>query len=322
MNLENMLHKCHRDQWHVDDLDWSGTPRSMSPEDERAIVQYFTDMAGIERLAGSLFEVQRRKTDDPVLAEIFRTFVVDELRHAEVAERLAEYYDVRRLERYRQSEALRTFAPHFIDAVRHAPPELANMFVTGGELMLDIALLRSLNDYVDDDMMRRAMRLINRDESRHVAVDFHMVEYYASDSYLKQRRKQWLAPWQVAKGASAFARVVYHSRPFFRAVFFEPMAVTDPEGKRLEEALKRMQLLGAKPTIARQPFAKVLLGIQAITDTPILGSLFAQVFSRLYLVEPEYTRKLASDEELARAAHMSFDELAEEALAAKEQPEA
>ena len=42
-------------QWKVSDLDWSRTPRPMSAEAEGAIVQLFTDMAGIERLAAALF---------------------------------------------------------------------------------------------------------------------------------------------------------------------------------------------------------------------------------------------------------------------------
>jgi hypothetical protein len=312
-----MLEKCRRDQWQVGDLDWTGTPRPMSASDEMAVVQYFTDMAGIERLAGALFEVQRRKTDSPILAEIFESFVKDEIRHAHAAQMLADYYDVHRFKEYRQSEALQDFAPVFIEAVRHAPPELANAFVTGGELMLDIALLRSLDDYVDDTMMRNAMRLINRDESRHVAVDFHMVEYYSSEEYAREQKRRPPSVREAARGAAAFAKVVYHSRPFFKAVFFEPMSVTDPQRTRLREAIKRMQLLNAKPNVARQPLSRFMRVVQDITDMPVVGAIFSTLFSRVYLVEPEYSGHLASDEEMARAASMTFDEMAQEALSSK-----
>ena len=82
MDLTRMLELCRRDQWNADDLDWTVKPRAMSRDDEIAIVQYFTDMAGIELLAGALFQVQRDKTDDPTLKKIFSTFVADEKRHA------------------------------------------------------------------------------------------------------------------------------------------------------------------------------------------------------------------------------------------------
>ena len=59
----------------------------------------------------------------------------------------------------------------------------ANAYITAGELILDVALLRSLDDYVADEMSHRAMYLINRDESRHIAIDYRMVEYYASPEY-------------------------------------------------------------------------------------------------------------------------------------------
>ena len=95
MNPERMLEMCQRGQWKIDvDLDWSVPPRPMSREEEMAIVQYFTDMAGIELLAGALFDEQRKRVEDPVMKKIFSTFVADEKRHSEVATRLARYYDV------------------------------------------------------------------------------------------------------------------------------------------------------------------------------------------------------------------------------------
>ena len=100
-----MLARCRRDQWRTEDLDWTRPPPAMSEDKEAAVVQAFTDMEGIERLAGALFAAQARRTTDPTLAAIFTSFVVDEERHAVVAGRLARHYDVRRLRRYAVSPA-------------------------------------------------------------------------------------------------------------------------------------------------------------------------------------------------------------------------
>ena len=65
-------------------------------------------------------------------------------------------------------------------------------------------MLRSLNDYVNDEMSDQAMKRINRDESRHIAIDYHMAEHYASDEYragrasrpppaMRQRVRAWWA---------------------------------------------------------------------------------------------------------------------------------
>ena len=58
VDLDRMMESCRRDQWRVGDLDWSRKPREMSREDETRIVQLFTDMSGIERLAGELTALQ------------------------------------------------------------------------------------------------------------------------------------------------------------------------------------------------------------------------------------------------------------------------
>lgn len=254
MNPERMLELCRKGQWNIDrDLDWSATPREMAPDEERAIVQYFTDMAGIERFAGALFEEQRRRTEDPTLKKIFATFVADEERHAKVAERLAAFYDVRKLQRYEMSPSLLAFQPHFLNALRYLSAEIANAYITGGELILDVALLRSINDFVHDTMSQRAMDLVNKDESRHIAVDYHMAEYYASPEYQRWLESQPPRPFGETLAAWwTFANLLYHAKPFFEDVFLAPMSVVDPSGRRIREALKRFQLLAEKPEIAKR----------------------------------------------------------------------
>lgn len=319
MDLDKMLERCERDQWSVGDLDWTRQPRPMSREDEVAIVQLFTDMSGIERLAGALFLEQERRVENPTLRAIFRSFVRDEVRHSHAAQMLADYYDVHHYKTYRQSPTLTTFAPHFIDAVHYLSDEVANIYITTGELILDIALLRSINDYVHDDMSAEAMELINRDESRHIAIDYHMSEYYASEDYYRKmsaRDASESIETQIRAGLT-FANMMYHAQPFIRDVFFVPMRLVDPNGKRFREAFKRMQLLGRREARARRPFGKFLRFLQDGIDHPIAGQFFGDVFSRVAGVEKGFMKTLFDEEELARARRMTYEEMANEAIAAK-----
>ena len=319
MNLDSMLDKCRREQWQVGDLDWNGRPREMEKDDEIAIVQYFTDMAGIERLAGALFAEQAKKVDDPRLKEIFQTFVKDEVRHSHAAQMLADYYDVHRHKPYEMNPALRRFTPHFVHAIQYVSAEIANTYITAGELILDVALLRSINDHVHDEMSEKAMALINRDESRHIAIDFHMVDYYCSREYAEQLKTTPKAPLgQRAKAVWAFANVLYFAAPFFRGVFFRPMQVVDPSGRRMKEAFKRIQLIGTKPTVRRSAFVKAMTGLQdAYNDQAVVRLVFGRLIERVLGVDAEMISRLYTDAERKRAERMSFDELAEEALAAK-----
>jgi hypothetical protein len=313
-----MLEKCRRDQWSVDDLDWKMTPPSLPREKEEAIVQYFVDMAGIERLAKALFAVQCEKVDDPVLKEIFATFVVDEERHAVAAERLARFYDVHHHRDYVMNDALVHFRPRFLDVVALMPPEIANGYITAGELLLDVALLRSLDDYVADPMSHAAMHLINRDESRHIAIDFHMTEVYASDEFLAAAKRRPRAPLRErARGLGALIRVMWYAQPFLRGVFLDPMERTDPTGRRMREAFKRIQLVSRKPTVARLPFIKFMLRAQDLLQHPVIGKLLEPLILRVVGGDHRAVAILFTDDELRRAQTMSFDELAEDALGAK-----
>jgi hypothetical protein len=318
MDLARMLDKCRRDQWSVDDLDWNLAPPRLPADKEQAVVQYFTDMAGIERLAGALFAAQAKKADDPTLRAIFDSFVVDEERHAIAAERLAAFYDVQHLRAYRMSPALIAFRPHFLRVVELMSPEIANGYITAGELLLDVALLRSLDDYVADPMSHRAMALINRDESRHIAIDFHMTEVYASDEYLADAaRRPGPSARDRVRAAAALVRMLWFAKPFLSQVFLAPMDRTDPSGRRLREAVKRIQLIARKPTVARRPFTRIMIGVQDAFNHPIVGRLLGPLLLRIAGGDERTIRQLFSDDELVRARAMSFDQLAEDALAAK-----
>jgi hypothetical protein len=291
----------------------------MARDEEIAIVQYFKNMAGIERFAKALFEEQGKIVSDPLLKKIFRTFVADEERHAQVAERLAQHYDVHHYQTYEASPELERFRPYFLNALSYLSAEVANAYITGGELLLDVALLRSLNDYVHDDMSARAMELINRDESRHIAMDYYMTEFYASDAYqawLAEQPKKPLA--HHARAWGSFAGVLIAAAPFFKKVFFQPMARIDPSGKRLREAVKRMQLLGHRKNVSTRPFYRFMNSMNAVNRHPVWSKVLGKVSNRITGDFPEELRQqLYTSEELATANAMSMDALAEEALQAK-----
>lgn len=318
MDLGRMLERCRRDQWSPEDIDWTPPPRALSAIEEAAFVQHFTDMAGIERLAAALFEEQRARATDPVLREIFASFVEDELRHSEVAARLARRFDVHGYREYRPNAALLRFTPNFVDTVRHLSAEVANVYITTGELILDVALLRSLNDAVADPVCAEVMERINRDESRHIAVDFHMIEYYSSPAYLRdEARRPPLPLRRRARAWWSFASTFRHAAPFFREVFFRTMDRVDPTGRRLVEAFKRIQLVSARPDVARRPFVRFLSGMQATFEHPLLGPLFGRLVLRVLGLEARVLVTLTTEAERRRAGEQSIDDMAAEALAAK-----
>jgi hypothetical protein len=276
-------------------------------------------MSCIELLAGELFVVQRDSTDDPVLREIFETFIEDERRHSEVALRLAAHYDVRKLREYRLNPHLEAFAPRFLEVMRHVSPDIGNVYITCGELLLDIALLRSLNDFVDDPTCAQAMQRINRDESRHIAVDYHMLEYYGSPEYAAiERARATGSVLQRLRAAWVTAMFVWSAGPFLRDVFFAPMDLVDPSGRRLLEAFKRIQLIGRRPAVEHRPFTRFTATMQAIYESPLAGRVLAPGVARIMGLDPRVIGKLYTEAEAERVRTMDTTELAEEAISVKE----
>jgi hypothetical protein len=318
MDVDKMLERCEQEQWEIGDLRLDSPVRSMSPEMEMAIVQCFTDMAGIERLAAALFREQARRAEDPRLRRIFETFVEDELRHAEAACLLAARFDVRRLRRYEERPALSRFAASFVDAVRYLPPDIANAYIMVGELILDVALLRSLDEALSDPATREVMKLVNRDESRHIAVDFHMFDFYASDTYVQRAAAQPPRPARERlAGTIALSQMLRHARPFFKQVFFEPMVLVDPSGRRIKEAVKRLQLVLRRPAVGKPTFVRFIEALLSAYEHPVTRAIVGPAIVRVVGIEPELLEPQYTEHELRRAVVMSMDELTQEALAAK-----
>lgn len=295
MNLERLLSKCRRDLWTVDSLDWSRPPRAMSRDEEIMIVQAFTDMAGIEEIAGGLFAVQRDRVQDPTLAAIYACFVADEARHAEVARRLAKHYDVHGYKEYVVNDNLSRFTPRLVATAQALSPEVANIYVLAGELILDVALLRSLDDVCDDLTCRDAMDRINRDEARHVAIDFYMLDRFAREP------RSGSSIWPNVGGWYQLARLMAAARPFIRDVVIGPLDRCDPSGRRLREAIKRMQLAMRRSGVAQRPFPRFLRACQWVACQPLLGTLAQPLITAVVGVDARAFERLYSPQELARA---------------------
>ena len=163
------------------------------------------------------------------------------------------------------------------------------------------------------------MELINRDESRHIAIDYYMSEYYASPEFSAIAAQRAKASAEGSRGRPrTFLKMIYRVKPFFQDVFFAPMSRVDPTGKRLKEALKRFQLLGRRVDDNQmRAFGRFMRTVQDLHNHPIAGALFGPALARIAGVRPEFIRELYSETELERARKMSYAALAEEALSAK-----
>ncbi len=162
------------------------------------------------------------------------------------------------------------------------------------------------------------MRLINRDESRHIAIDYYMVGYYSSPEWTARKAARTKKRARDhARAAWTFVSMLRYGQPFFRDVFFQPMKHIDPSGVRMREAFKRLQLLGAKPATMNTWFGAFMRTLQDGYNDPRIGAVLGPAIGRIVGVG-DFMRVLYSQDEERRAAAMSYEELADEALGVKE----
>ena len=167
-------------------------------------------------------------------------------------------------------------------------------------------------------MSHQAMEKINRDESRHIAVDFHMVERYCDPDYIAEQEALPPKPLrQRLRQAWGFTAMLLTAGPFLRDVFFAPMDLTDPSGKRMMEAFKRIQLMARKKEVAARPFTRFLRTLQLLFIHPVIGRVFGRIIARIVGVDPRVLVELFTEEDERRVNAMSLQDLANEILSLK-----
>ena len=183
LDLDRMLAAVRAGQWSVDDLDWSpplaGADRLGAAEKREAgLALIFT--ARLERQAAHIFELTSHYVDDPRAQEIYRWFAVDERRHADAEVRLAARYGITERDLPRILDwSMRILEQNF-DHPDRGVHELSSASIVLFELALDTLLVPSLKDLTDDPLQAQVFRRIDLDESRHLAMDYWLLDHKGS----------------------------------------------------------------------------------------------------------------------------------------------
>jgi rubrerythrin len=290
VDLERMLERCVQGQWSVDDFDWTAAPIPLSREQEIRVCSYYVNMSYIERLAAALFRSLSERLEDPQLRAIFRTFVDDEVRHSRAAARLADYFDVHHYRVYTPNVPMLRFIPYFVGMIDSMSPAFATSFILGGELILDIALLRSLNAWIDDPLARAVVERINQDESRHLAMDMHMTEVFA-------RRHDGAGDGADARLGADFWGVLTWAPGFFAEVFFRPMQILDPGQEQMRDVIRRFRRFYDRDAVTGNPAVDQFRSIVAFAESPIgawVGVALEEAFRRFMGVDFAFVHAASS----------------------------
>ena len=182
MDLARMKAKCDRLQWSLDDIDWDG-PGKLPPEEAKRLEGFLGDVVWIEYIAQPIFQAMAKNVTDPVLRAIYESFAEDERRHAEAEMEVMHRWGL--LKRGTMPSPNINIRVLFDQLSKHSHelhPSILSSIIPVLELVLDGALIRYLSEAVDDPVFHQAFDLINRDESRHLAIDYHVLAQCGSDA--------------------------------------------------------------------------------------------------------------------------------------------
>jgi len=187
LDIKKMRAASEAGQWSLDKFDWDAPGR---PDREEAVRYqgFLSDVVWIELVAEPVFQAMTRQVEDADLAAVYDLFGRDERRHAEAEMALMRRW--RLLKAGEMPMAERNVMRMYEALAKHSHalhPSVLSGMTPLLELLLDGALVRFLYGQVTDPVFRDVFDHINKDESRHIAIDFYALEHFAETR----------GPWQL-----------------------------------------------------------------------------------------------------------------------------
>jgi hypothetical protein len=178
MDLDAMLAKIKDRQWALADIDWDAPgAETISDEFRPRLKRFMADLTWIENVGARGFAAMAKKTANPTLAEIYRYFHAEEQRHANAELALMRRWGMLEDGEIPEPNNNIRLAIEWLDRFSDDMPlSVLGTVIPMLEVALDGALLKFLLDEVHDPVCHQVFEKINNDESRHIAVDFEVLD--------------------------------------------------------------------------------------------------------------------------------------------------
>ena len=242
IDMEAMLAKIKDRQWALADIDW-GAPGAETIRDEfrPKLKAFMADLCWIENVGARGFAALAKKAPDPTLAEIYRYFHAEEQRHANAEMALMKRWGMLDDGELPEPNVNIRLSIEWLDAFADSMPlSVLGTVIPMLEVALDGALLKFLLDTVEDPVCHQVFEKINNDESRHIAVDFEVLDLIG---HARTRRLAIELVGRTASPGLIIGMLMYV--PLLKRIYGE-MAEMGLEPERLNNAVKRFKQLGER----------------------------------------------------------------------------
>ncbi len=178
MDLDDMLQKIKDKQWALADIDWDAPGAELiEPELWAKLKPFMTDLMWIENVGARGFAALARKAPTPTLKSIYEHFHAEEQKHANCELALMRRWGMLDNDEVPPPsvnvQLVITWLDKFSDGMSLS---ILGTVIPMLEVALDGALIKFITDEVKDPVAQEVFKRINSDESRHLAVDFEVMD--------------------------------------------------------------------------------------------------------------------------------------------------
>ncbi len=177
MDMDEMLAKIKDRQWALAEIDWVAPgAETVGDEFRPKLKAFMADLCWIENVGARGFAAMAKKAPTPVIAEIYRYFHAEEQRHANAELALMRRWGMLDGDELPEPNVNIRLAIEWLDRYADEMPlSVLGTVIPMLEVALDGALLKFLLEEVHDPVCHQVFEKINNDESRHIAVDFEVL---------------------------------------------------------------------------------------------------------------------------------------------------
>jgi hypothetical protein len=248
MDLDNMLQMIKDRQWSLVDIDWDAPGAELIDADLWAKLKPFmTDLMWIENVGARGFAALAKKAPTPTLKSIYEHFHAEEQKHAN-----AELALMRRWGMLDDDEIpppsvnvqlVITWLDKFSDGMSLS---ILGTVIPMLEVALDGALIKFITDEVKDPVAQDVFKRINSDESRHLAVDFEVMDILGHAG-LRKLAVEFVGSWMnpaLLIGTLSYFPLLNKMR--------DNIVAMGVDEERLYQAMRRFQNVGERSAFARR----------------------------------------------------------------------
>ncbi|MDR3662940.1 MAG: ferritin-like domain-containing protein [Mycobacterium sp.] len=242
MDLDEMLQKIKDKQWALVDIDWDAPGAELiEPELWAKLKPFMTDLMWIENVGARGFAALAKKAPTPTLKSIYEHFHAEEQKHANAELALMRRWGMLDNDEIPPPSVNVQLAITWLDKFSDGMAlSILGTVIPMLEVALDGALIKFITDEVKDPVAQEVFKRINSDESRHLAVDFEVMDLLGHAD-LRKLAVDFVGSWMnpaLVIGALSYFPLLNKMRDNIVA-----MGVNE---ERLYQAMRRFRSVGER----------------------------------------------------------------------------